>query len=176
MKPKTRRNPNRHVFSRVHYFSTGAVRLLRFASIFVVLIGMVSLALGVLTVFSKTQSGSNFPLLLPVVFFLGGVASIWAHDFGQGTVIVTPSEIWTRNHVHRSVRKDDIDSLDIIHSDQLKSEATIPTLFLRNGNSIVLEPLMWNEQVGSEQPGWTYRQQLMVVSEIRQILRVGGQD
>jgi hypothetical protein len=104
------------------------------------------------------------------------VGTIWGHDFGHGLVFVTPSKIKTRNHIHRTARTDEIDSLDIIHIDPLGSESTTPTLFLRNGKSIVLEPLIWSEQVGSEQPGWTVWQQERVVKEIREILRVGGKD
>jgi hypothetical protein len=110
------------------------------------------------------------------VCFLGGVSSIWGHDFGHGLVIVTPSDLKTRNHLRRSVHRDQIVSLDILHVDPLESETTIPTLFLHVGKSVVLEPLIWTEEVGSEQPGWTYRQQLEVVNEIRAILHVGGQD
>ncbi len=171
-----RRNRNRKAFSRVQYFSLATNRLFRFLSVFMVLCGLLLLALGVLTIFSKTHSGGHFPVILPIVCFLGGVASLWARDFGHGLVIVTDSDIKTRNHIHRTARKDDINSLDIIHSDPLGSESTTPTLFLRNGRSLVLEPLIWSEQVGSEQPKWTYWKQQQVVKEIREILHVGGND
>ena len=141
-----------------------------------VLMGLLFLALGALSIFSKTQNGVHLPLVIPVVCVLGGAVSIWGHDFGHGRVIVTASRIKTRNFLHRSAGKDEIDSLDIIHVDPLKSEVTTPTLFLRDGKSIVLEPLVWSEQVGSEQSKWTYGQQVKIVHEIRETLGLGGQD
>jgi hypothetical protein len=170
------RDPNKHVYSRVRFFSPGTVRLFRFLTVFLILMGALLLALGVLATFSRTHSGSHFPAVLPIVCFLGGVLSLWGYDFGHGRVVVTASGIKTRNRMRRSVHSDEIAALDILHSELGKPDTTTPTLFLRSGKSIALEPLQWSEQIGSEQPAWTYGQQQKIINEIRTLLRLDGRD
>lgn len=123
----------------------------------------------------STRHGT-FPVSLLISSFLGGALCFWAHDFGQGRVVVTPDGIKTRNLARRSVRKVNIDSLDIVHSPLGKDENAIPTLFLKDGKAIVLLPLEWSEQVGSEQPNWTFYKQQEIVHEIRKVLGVQGLD
>ena len=133
MKLMNRRDPNRRAFSRVDFFSPTTSRFFLILRIFILLVGAFLLVLGAVMVFTKTNRGSNYPILLPILSLLGGIAAFWGNDFGQGRVVVTTSGIKTRNRVHQSARKEDIESLDINHSNIGEPESTTPVLHLRNG-------------------------------------------
>jgi len=170
-----RRVENSCVYSRTQYFSRATVRLFRFLRILIICSGLILLVLGIVTIFVSTRHGT-FPVSLLISSFLGGAICLWAYDFGQGRVVVTPEGIKTRNLARKTVRKVNIESLDIVHSPLGKDETTIPTLHLKDGKVIVLLPLEWSEKVGSEQPNWTYYKQQEIVHEIRKVLGVQGLD
>jgi hypothetical protein len=169
-------DPERSLYSRVAYFSTSTVRFLKFRRVFMILIGVFLLILFAVTAFTTTKRGSDYPVSLPILSFFGSVFAFWFNDFDQGQVVITPTGIRTRNRVQRSARRDDIDSLDVFHSGIGEPRGTTPVVFLKNGKSFILEPLLWTENVEAEQPRWTYDQQLKIVHEIRTVLSVGGRD
>jgi hypothetical protein len=170
-----RQDPDRHAYSRIHYFSTPVIRLFRLLRVFMVSLGVFLLVLGLDTAFVRTNQ-TDYPIGLSLIAMLVGLVMLWANDFDQGRVTVTPTRIRTRNLVARIARKDEIESLDIVHSQLGKPETTTPTLHLRGGRAISLQPLVWSAQVATEQPGWSYFQQQKLVHEIRDLLGVAGQD
>ena len=165
------RHAAQHSYSRIRFFSSGTVRLLRFCRILVACCGLFLLVLGI-----ASAVGRTFPVSLTVISFAGGLAAFWGNDMGKGRVTVTPSGIKSKSFLFHSAQKDEIESLDIVHSNFGKPDLTTPVLSLRSGKSFSLVPLIWSEQVGSEQPRWSYRQQMEIVHEIRSLLGVSGQD
>jgi hypothetical protein len=161
-------------FNAIRFFAPKRIRLLRVLRNLIACFGVFLILLGFLA-FGEQNQGLS-PVTLSVICFIFGVAVIWLSVCLLGTVQVSRTKIKSQNLLRRSADVDDIEKLDIVRSRWGRQSLLVPVVVRKNGKSFPLRPLVWREQLLARNPGWTPQKQVEVIHEIRESIRVSGQD
>ena len=112
-----------------------------------------------------------------IVFLIGGISYLYVGRLmATNDVVVTSTTIRSAGPPRRSVKREDVVSIDIVRKDFGNLKRVVPMLILRNGATVPLTPLAWSPSPWRPTANLTLARQHGIIAEIRELLNVEGVD